>query len=176
MKRLRDVEGTAARALEFTILTAARTSEVLLAKQSEIDLAARMWTVPAPRMKARREHRVPLSNSAIAILKAMPANSEYLFPGARHGRSLSNMAMQMTLRRMGLAQRAVTHGFRSTFRDWGSEAGDYPNELLEMAIAHTVSNKVEAAYRRGDLLKKRHQLMADWERFCNSKSNPPLAT
>jgi integrase len=169
MEKLRAVEGTAARALEFTILTAGRTSEVLGAKRSEIDIAARMWTVPASRMKARREHRVPLSESAIAIVEAMPAEFEYLFPGARAGKPLSNMAMQMTLRRMGLADQAVTHGFRSTFRDWGSETGDYPNELLEMAIAHTVSNKVEAAYRRGDLLKKRHQLMADWERFCSSR-------
>jgi integrase len=98
----------------------------------------------------------------------MPADSEFLFPGARHGKPLSNMAMLKTLERMGVREQVVTHGFRSTFRDWGSETGDYPNELLEMAIAHTIDNKVEAAYRRGDLLKKRHQLMADWERFCNS--------
>jgi integrase len=157
-----------ARALEFCILTAARSSEVLLAKRSEIDLKARMWIVPAQRMKARKVHRVPLSDSAIAIIQAMPADSDWLFPGANQGKPLSNMSMQMTLRRMGLGDQAGTHGFRSTFRDWGSETGDYPNELLEMAIAHTVGSKVEAAYRRGDLLKKRHQLMADWEQFCNS--------
>ena len=167
MEKLRAVEGTAARALEFTILTAARTSEVILAKRSEIDLKARMWTVPASRMKGRREHRVPLSDSAIAIIKAMPADAEYLFPGAKPGKPMSSMAMQMTLRRMGLADQAVTHGFRSTFRDWGAETGSYPNELLEMAIAHVVDNKVEAAYRRGDMLAKRHQLMRDWESFCN---------
>jgi integrase len=169
MEKLRAIEGTAARALEFTILTAARSSEVLLAKRSEIDLESRMWTVPASRMKARREHRVPLSDSAIAIIKTMPADSEYLFPGAKPGKPLSNMAMQMTLRRMELADQAVTHGFRSSFRDWGAETGDYANELLEMAIAHTVSNKVEAAYRRGDLLRKRHALMSDWESFCYSR-------
>jgi integrase len=176
MEKLRAVDGTAARALEFTILTAARASEVLLAKRAEIDLDARMWTVPASRMKARKEHRVPLSDSSIAIIKAMDetvsntknAGDSFLFPGQKAGKPLSNMAMQMTLRRMGLADQAVTHGFRSTFRDWGAETGNYQNELLEMAIAHTVSNKVEAAYRRGDLLQKRHQLMADWEAFCKS--------
>jgi integrase len=127
-----------------------------------------MWTVPAWRMKARKPHRVPLSDSAIAIIKAMPADSEYLFPGAKPGRPLSNMSMQMTLRRMGVADQVVTHGFRSTFRDWASEMTDYPNEVQEMAIAHTVGDKVEAAYRRGDLLCKRHALMADWQSFCYS--------
>jgi integrase len=165
MKRLRLMPGTAARALEFTILTASRTSEVLEAKRSEIDLDSRMWTVPAARMKSRKVHRVPLSNSAIRIIKSMP-DGDFLFPGAVKGRPLSNMAMLKTLERMGA--QTTSHGFRSTFRDWGSETGNYPNELLEMAIAHTISNKVEAAYRRGDLLKKRHKLMADWDRFCNS--------
>ena len=110
----------------------------------------------------------PLSDSAIAIIKAMPADSEFVFPGAKAGKPLSNMAMLKTLQRMGVRDQVVTHGFRSTFRDWGSETGDYQGELLEMAIAHTVSNKVEAAYRRGDLLEKRHRLMSDWESFCNS--------
>lgn len=167
MEKLRAVDGTAARALEFTVLTAARASEVLLAKRSEFDLDARMWTVPAERMKARKEHRVPLSDSAIAIINAMPPDSEYLFPGARKGRPLSGPAMQRTLRRMGLAEQIVTHGFRSAFRDWSAEATHYPNEVLEMALAHAVSNKVEAAYRRGDMLAKRHALMSDWERYCN---------
>jgi integrase len=167
MKKLRGMDGTAARALEYTILTAGRTSEIIGAKRSEIDLKARMWTVPAERMKARKAHRVPLCDSALAIVKAMPADSEYLFPGRKNGMPLSNMAMLKTLERMGVRDQVVTHGFRSTFRDWGSETGDYANELLEMAIAHTVSNKVEAAYRRGDLLKKRHQLMADWDAYCN---------
>jgi integrase len=126
-----------------------------------------MWTVPAERMKARKEHRVPLSDSAIAIINAMPPDSEYLFPGARKGRPLAITAMQMILRRMGLADQTVTHGLRSTFRDWGAEAGNYQNELLEMAIAHAVGDKVEAAYRRGTMLAKRHQLMADWDAYCN---------
>jgi integrase len=168
MKQLRAIDGTSARALEFCILTAARSSEVLLAKRSEIDLPARMWTVPALRMKARKVHRVPLSDSAIAVIRLMPEDSDWLFPGANPGKPLSDMSLQMVLRRMGLGGQAVTHGFRSTFRDWGSETGEYPNELLEMAIAHTVGSKVEAAYRRGDLLRKRHQLMADWEAYCNS--------
>jgi integrase len=169
MRKLRTVTGTAARALEFTILTAGRSSEILNAKRSEIDLDSRMWIVPAARMKGRREHRVPLCKSAIDIIEAMPADSEFIFPGARKGKPLSNMAMLKTLERMGVRDQVVTHGFRSAFRDWGAETGDYPNELLEMAIAHNIDNKVEAAYRRGDLLKKRHQLMADWERFCNSR-------
>lgn len=169
MRELRKQSGTAARALEFTILTAARTSEVLGAKRSEIDRKARMWLVPAERMKGRREHRVPLSDAALAIVDAAP-NGEYLFPGAKRGKPLSNMAMTMLLDRMGIRDQVTTHGFRSTFRDWGSEATDYPNELLEMAIAHTVGDKVEAAYRRGDMLAKRHRLMADWQSFCNGKS------
>ena len=176
MVNLRDMEGTAARALEFTILTAGRTSEIIGAKRSEIDWKARMWTVPAERMKARKEHRVPLSNSALAIIDAMPADTEYIFPGKKgkrieKGKPLSNMAMLKTLERMCVRDQVVTHGFRSTFRDWGAESDEnYPNELLEMAIAHTIDDKVEAAYRRGDLLKKRHKLMADWEAFCNSGS------
>jgi integrase len=167
IKELRDQDGIAPRALEFAILTAARTSEVIGATRSEIDLEARMWTVPAERMKGRRIHRVPLCDSAIRIIKAMPADGEFLFPGGKPGKPLSNMALLKTLERMGVRDDAVTHGFRSAFRDWGSEVGNYPNELLEMAIAHAVSDKVEAAYRRGDLLKKRHQLMADWDAFCS---------
>jgi integrase len=167
MRKLRETLGTAARALEFTILTAARTSEVLGAKPSEIDFEARMWTVPPEHMKARKQHKVPLSNSAVAIIKSMPTDSTYIFPGGKKDAPLSNMAMLKTLERMGMREQVVTHGFRSTFRDWAAETGDYPNELLEMAIAHRIDNKVEAAYRRGDLLKKRHKLMADWDRFCN---------
>ena len=171
MTKLRAALGTAARALEFTILTAARTSEVLGAKRSEIDFETRMWTIPAERMKARKVHRVPLSKSAIAIINSMPNDSAYLFPGVVKDKPLSNMAMLKTLERMAVRDQAVTHGFRSTFRDWAAENGDYPNELLEMAIAHRIGNKVEAAYRRGDLLKKRHRLMRDWERFCNSSND-----
>ena len=169
MARLREESGNAARALEFIVLTAARTSEVLLAKRSEIDLDARMWTVPAKRMKSRKEHRVPLSDSVIAIVKAMPAGSGFIFPGARKGRPLSDKSLRNVLDRMGIRDQVTTHGMRSTFRDWGSEMTQYQNELLEMAIAHAVGNKVEAAYRRGDLLAKRPQLMADWATFCNSR-------
>jgi integrase len=165
MKKLRAVSGTAARTLEFTILTACRTSEALGARRSEIDLHRRMWVIPASRMKGRKEHRVPLSDAAIRIIKSMP-DGDYLFAG-KQGKPLSNMAMLKTLDRMGLRDQAVTHGFRSAFRDWAAETGNYPNELLEMALAHTIDNKAEAAYRRGDLLKKRHKLMADWDRYCN---------
>jgi len=168
VKRLRAMSGIAARALEFTILTASRTSEVLEARRSEIDLESRMWIVPAARMKSRKEHRVPLCNSAIAIIKSMPDGGAFIFPGAKKGKTLSSASMLKVLDRMG--ERSVTHGFRSAFRDWGSETGNYPNELLEMAIAHTVGNQVERSYRRGDMLKKRHALMADWCRYCNSAS------
>jgi len=127
-----------------------------------------MWIVPAARMKARKEHRVPLSHSAIAIINAMPADAEYLFPGTRPGKHMSKTAMSDLLESMGITE--TTHGFRSTFRDWGAEERDYPNELLEVAIGHKVANRVEAAYRRGDMLAKRHELMRDWERFCNGQS------
>jgi len=166
MAKLRSVSGTAARALEFTILTAGRSSEILLAKRSEFDLERKMWTIPASRMKGRREHRVPLCASAIAIIKAMPASSEFIFPSAKKkGAPLANGAMLRTLADIGAGD-IVTHGFRSAFRDWGSETGNYSGELMEMSLAHSVANKVEASYRRGDLLQKRHALMADWERFC----------
>jgi integrase len=168
IKQLRTMQSTAARALEFTVLTACRTNEVLGARRSEIDLQAQMWVVPASRMKARKEHRVPLSDSAIAIIKGMPER-DYVFAG-KSGKPLSNMAMLKVLGRMG-ASFVTIHGFRSAFRDWGAETGNYPNEVLEIALAHTIGNKAEAAYRRGDLLKKRHKLMADWERFCNQAAS-----
>lgn len=168
MKKLRAEQGTAAQALEFTILTAGRTSEVLGVKRSEIDRKGRMWTIPAERMKARKEHRVPLSDAALAIIDAAPAG-EYLFPHAKQRKPLSEKAMRVLFDRLGIRGMITRHGFRSTFRDWAAETTHYPNEVLEMALAHTVGNKVEAAYRRGDLLTKRHQLMADWEAFCNGK-------
>jgi integrase len=172
VRKLRKLSGVAPRALEFTILTAARTSEVLKARRSEIDLKARMWTVPAERMKARKEHRVPLSDSAIAIIKAMP-DGEFLFANAGNNRRkhLSSTSMFKVLDRMEVRGQVTNHGFRSTFRDWGAEEGDYPNELLELAIAHTVGDKVEAAYRRGNMLAKRHELMRDWERYCNGAAH-----
>jgi integrase len=169
MGKLREQVGIGARALEFAILTAARASEVLHAKRSEIDRAGRMWVVPKGRMKMRREHRVPLCDSALKIIDALPRNGDYLFPGYKAGRPLDLKTLSRVLKTMGVRDTATAHGFRSSFRDWGAEEGDYPNELLEMAIAHAVSDKVEAAYRRGNMLAKRHQLMADWEAYCNAR-------
>jgi integrase len=164
---LRKREGVAARALEFIILTAARTGEVVGAQWDEIDLTTRTWVVPGNRMKAGREHRVALSDEAVEILKALPRekNNPYVFIGPRAG-GLSNMAMAAVLRRMDRLDITV-HGFRSTFRDWAAESTAFPNHVVEMALAHTVGNKVEAAYRRGDLLVKRQRLAADWAKFCS---------
>ena len=164
---LRQQEGVAARALEFAILTVARTGEVIGAKWSEINLAERLWTIPAERMKAGKEHRAPLSDAALAILGEIQEirQSDYVFPGGKSGRPLSNMAFLMLLRRMGRGDLTV-HGFRSTFSDWCSERTNFPAEVREMALAHTVSDKVEAAYRRGDLFQKRRQLMDAWARFA----------
>jgi integrase len=163
---LRGRDAVAARALEFTILAAARTSEVLGAKWSEIDLDARLWTVPAERMKAGRQHRVPLSDSAIEIIRTMMASkhNDYIFYGDRQA-TLSNMSLLMLLRRMG-CDAITTHGFRSTFRTWAAECTNYPREVVEAALAHVVGNKVEAAYQRGDMLDKRRPLMAQWEKYC----------
>ena len=167
MGRLRELPGIDARALEFAILTAARSGEVIGARWAEIDLAARMWIIPPGRMKRHREHRVPLSDRAIEILESLPREGELVFIGRRAGKPLSEIAPLRTLR--GLGRDDVTvHGFRSTFRDWGSEQTAYPSEMCEMALAHAVSNKVEAAYRRGDMLEKRRRLMADWAAYCAS--------
>lgn len=161
---LRAQEGTAARALEFTILTACRTSEVTGATLDEIDFKKGTWTIPKARMKAGREHRVPLSPRALEIAKAQPAGP-YLFAGQGDGQPLSNNAMLMLLRRMN--RKGITvHGFRSTFRDWSSECTGYAREVCEMALAHTIGDKAEAAYRRGDLFEKRRRLMAEWAKFC----------
>jgi integrase len=168
MGKLREQSSIGARALEFTILTAARASEVLHAKRSEIDRAGRMWIVPKERMKMRREHRVPLCESALKIIDGLPQQGEYLFPGFRKGKPLDHKTLLRVLETLGVNDGATAHGFRSTFRDWGAELGDYPNELLELAIAHAVGDQVEKAYRRGSQLQKRHALMADWERYCTS--------
>jgi integrase len=168
MVALRQQEGVAARALEFAILTAARTGEVIGARWEEINLAEKLWTVPGERMKAGKEHRVPLSAPALAILEdlAKVREGEFVFPGARHGRPISNMAMLMTLRRMKRDD-VTAHGFRSCFRDWAAERTTFPAEVAEMALAHSVGDKVEAAYRRGDLFQKRRQLAEAWGKFCN---------
>ncbi len=159
MEALRAVPGNSAAALEFLILTAARTGEVIFAKWAEVDFKKKLWTVPAVRMKSRRERRVPLSSAAIAILKRMEEEKgEYVFPGRSHDAPLSNMALLMTLGRMNRAD-VTAHGFRSTFRDWVVECTNFPNEVIEMSLAHVIEGKTEAAYRRGDLIDKRRQLM-----------------
>jgi integrase len=170
MESLAQQEGVAALALRFTILTAARTGEALGALWSEISVRDAIWTVPPARMKAGKEHRVPLSAAALAILQRAAQmvttdNGDYVFPGTRGMRPLSGMAMLMLLRRMGRGD-LTAHGFRSTFRDWVAEATGYPREVAEAALAHTPGNRVEAAYRRGDLFEKRGRLMEEWAVFC----------
>ena len=168
MARLRARKGLAARALELTILTACRSGEVLAARWSEIDLEAGVWVIPGERMKAGREHRVALSPQAVALLRDVSrTESAWVFPGERKGRPLSNMAMSMVLRRMGHDDLTV-HGFRSTFRDWAAETTNHPREVAEAALAHTISDKVEAAYRRGDLLGRRRHLMEEWASACST--------
>lgn len=170
MEALRQRDAVAAWALEFCILTAARSGEVLGARWDEINLEKRLWIVPRERMKAGREHRVPLSEAAMAILnKAQTLRQEdspFVFPGMRRGRPLSVMALEMVLRRMRRADITV-HGFRSTFRDWASERTGFPHEVCEMALAHVIANKAEAAYRRGDLLERRRDLMEAWASFLS---------
>lgn len=165
MAELRQQSGIGAKALEFTILTATRSGEVRAATWDEFDLKAGLWTVPADRMKAGKEHRVPLSGAALALVKGQKemAINDYVFPSPRET-ILSDMSLTAVLRRMKVD--AVPHGFRSTFRDWAAEKTDYPNEMAEMALAHTISDKVEAAYRRGDLLEKRRLMMRDWADYC----------
>ncbi|WP_456267767.1 tyrosine-type recombinase/integrase [Kushneria sp. AK178] len=160
------------KALRFLILTATRTSEVLLTEWPEIDLENATWTIPAERMKARREHRVPLSTQAVSLLADLPRvqGNPYVYPGARLGKPLSNMAMLQLMRGMGYGvdgERGdyVPHGFRSSFRDWSGEVSSYPRDVAEMALAHTIENKVEAAYRRGDLFEKRRAMMQEWADF-----------
>ena len=162
MTALRERPGVAARALEFTILTAARVGEVLGARWQEIDLVERVWTVPAERMKAGREHRVPLSEAAIATLGPEGAPNAFIF--ARPGGPVYGVAILRVLGQM--EPRVTAHGFRSTFSDWCAERTNYPSEVREMALAHAVGGKVEAAYRRGDLFEKRRQLAAAWAEFC----------
>lgn len=162
--RLLEQKGIASQALQFTILTAGRTSEVLGARWSEINMTTMLWTVPASRMKAGKEHRVPLCEQTIKALPDPGSGGDLIFPHPLTGRSLSVNAMTAVLKRMNAD--ATVHGFRSAFRDWAAEETDFAGEVVEVALAHTILNKVEAAYRRGDLLEKRRGLMASWGAYC----------
>ncbi len=164
MASLRGNESISARALEFTILCATRTGETIGALWSEINFALKLWTIPGVRMKSGREHRVPLCDRALEILKTIPRENSFIFPGAKLDCPLSNMAMLELLK--GLKPELTVHGFRSTFKDWTTETTNYPNIVSEAALAHVVDDKTEAAYRRGDLFEKRRRLMRDWAKFC----------
>lgn len=168
--RLRDREAMAALALEYVILTSARSGEVLGARWLEFDLDAKVWTVPATRMKAGREHRVPLSGRAMVILEKLAEGrtSVFVFPGQRPDKALSGMALEMVLRRMKV-EAVTVHGFRSAFRDWCGEATSFPREIAEAALAHVAGDATERAYRRGDALEKRRKLMEAWAGFCEPK-------
>ncbi len=166
LRQLEQREGTAALAFRFLILTAGRTSEVLKARWDEIDSDKAIWTVPAVRMKAKREHRVPLSKAAVAVLEqAGGKHTEFVFPGPSDMGPLSGMALLMLLRRLNKDD-VTAHGMRSAFRDWAAERTNFPREVCEMALAHTVENATEAAYRRGDLFERRIKLMDEWASYC----------
>lgn len=173
MAKLREREGLGARALELTILTAARSGEVLGARWSEINLEEKIWVIPAERMKAEKEHRIPLSAPAVALLQELPRNEDedLVFPSAIVSKHISGMTMGAVLKRMGFSSFTV-HGFRSTFRDWCSEKTPYSNEVVEMAMSHAIKNAAEAAYRRGDMLEKRRALMNDWATYCKQVPIP----
>lgn len=176
MRELAGNTSMSSQALQFLILTATRTSEVLQATWSEIDRDNAIWVIPASRMKARLEHRVPLSDAAITVLNTLPRvdGNPHLFPGARHSRPLSNMALLQLMRGMGYGVGGdrgdyVPHGFRSSFRDWSGEVSSFPRDVAEMALAHVIENKVEAAYRRGDLFAKRIQMMQEWAHYVGNQ-------
>lgn len=165
--KLREMPGVVARCLEFTILTTARTNEAIKSKPDEFDLDNATWIIPASRMKAKKEHRVPLSPRALQIARNMlDLKGEHLFPGAKRGKPISNMAMLQLLDRMDV--RVTVHGFRSSFRDWAAERTGFPHEVCEMALAHTIPNAAEAAYRRGDLFEKRRGLMKAWADYLDT--------
>jgi integrase len=176
MAKLRAKEGVSARALEFTILTIARTGDTIGATLREINKTEKLWTVPAARVKGKRgarkrDHVVPLTKQALAALNAVPAEGSYIFPGGKEGAGLSNAAMSELLKGMGYSpEYATVHGFRSTFKDWAGDMTAYPNEMSEMAMAHTVDDKVEAAYRRSDMREKRRRMMADWAGYCGDNA------
>jgi integrase len=164
MAELRALPGVPARALEFAILTAARTGEVRFARWSEVDPRAGVWTIPGERMKGGREHRIPLSDRALAILGELPRDGEAVFAGRSNGGFINQDAMADVLAK--LRPDVTVHGFRSTFRDWAAETTHFPNHVLEMALAHAIPSAVEKSYRRGDMFEKRAQLMADWAAYC----------
>jgi integrase len=178
MCKLREETALAARALEVLILTVGRTGEVIGASWPEFNFKEKLWVVPSERMKSGREHRVPLCDEAIAILKALksddPVADGYVFAKGKSGKPLSNMAMLMLLRRMGHSE-ITAHGFRSTFRDWVSERTVFAGEAAEMALAHVVEDDTEAAYRRGDLLEKRRGLMVAWAKMCSEQPKASAA-
>ena len=169
MAKLRAEATASARALELLVLTATRVGEALGARWEEIDLDERMWTIPASRMKSGREHRIPLSARAIAILKEMAEirRSEFVFPGAKQGRPLTRNVFDALFPRLELT--VTPHGFRSSFRDWAAETTNFPREAAELALAHAVGDSVERAYQRGDLLEKRRKLMEAWAAYCGRK-------
>jgi len=172
MAELKGREALAARGLELLVLTAARTSEVLNAEWTEFDLDGAVWTVPGSRMKMGREHRVPLSTRAVDVLRNLHksrTSEQWVFPGGKAGKPLSNMAFLVLIDRMGRKGVVTAHGLRSSFKDWASETTDYPNEVSDMALAHSIKNAAEAAYRRGDLFEKRVKLMQAWADYCQSK-------
>ncbi len=170
VSQLRERGASAALALEFCILTAARSGEGLGARWSEFDVDRKIWTVPANRMKAGREHRVPLSARAVSILKQMAKlkAGDFVFPGHARNKPLSDMAMEMMLRRMKI-DNATVHGFRSSFRDWAGNVSSFPREITETALAHVIGDKAEQAYRRSDALEKRRNLMEAWAAYCEPK-------
>ncbi len=183
MAQLRSINGSGARALEFAILTATRSGETRLATWKEIDLAAKLWTIPAERMKAKREHWVPLSDQVITLLQALPRveGNDYLFPGDRDKKPLSDMTLTAVVRRLNATEDApiwidpqtgasiVPHGFRSTFRDWSAEVGKYPRELAEHALAHSLPDRVEAAYHRGTMFERRAPMMQHWSNYIDQQ-------
>lgn len=175
MGKLRGHEGVSVLCLEFVILTACRSGEALKAKWDEVDMEKGVWVIGASRMKARKEHRVPLSAAALAVLEKAKKmrHTDYVFPGVRSGKPMSDMSLTMLLRRLqessNTRAKITVHGFRSAFRDWAAEVTHYPGEMAEMALAHVVGNKVEAAYRRGDMFEKRREMMADWAAWCEPK-------
>jgi integrase len=173
MLRLNSAIGMAPRALEFTILCAARSGEAVGAMWSEIDFTKKVWTVPASRMKAGREHRVPLSAPAIAILEQLSAarESDFVFPGQKFGNPISAASMEMLLRRMKVKDVTTIHGFRSSFRDWAGDSTKFPREVVEQALAHRVGDPTELAYRRSDARKKRRKLMEAWSSYCGAAAN-----